>query len=112
MAGNSTAPRVVAGIVGLVVAVVVGLVSGRSEAWDSPLYWRLGYPAFLLAAFLIGRRHPEEVWPVALVMMAVQVVPMALGGSSLSLWPLALVMLCVLALPIVLAGKLGARFAG
>lgn len=47
-------------LIGLVIAIGVALelgihaLSGRREAWDSPLYWTLGLPAAGVASVVIG----------------------------------------------------------
>lgn len=76
------------------------LVSGRSEAWDSPLYWSVAYPLCLLLAGVLAYFEPVRPWRWALAVMLVQPFVMLLtSGSSLSLLPLGLFLFAILALP-------------
>lgn len=76
------------------------VVSGRSEAWDSPVYWLITYPLCLLLTGVLAYLEPVRPWRWALAVMLVQPIAMLLtSGSSLSLLPLGLVMFAILALP-------------
>jgi hypothetical protein len=84
-------------------------VSGRNEAWDSPLYWQLTYPLCVALAGFLAYVEPVRPWRWALAVMLVQPVVMALtSGSSFNLLPLGLVLFGILALPPVLAARVGA----
>ncbi|HEY7672295.1 MAG TPA: hypothetical protein VIC71_08760 [Gammaproteobacteria bacterium] len=86
-------------------------VSGRNEAWDSPLYWSIAYPLCLLLAGVIAYIEPVRSWRFALAVMLVQPVVMILtSGSSFSLLPLGLMMFAILALPAMLIARIGAWF--
>lgn len=76
------------------------VVSGRNEAWDSPLYWSITYPLCLILAGALAYVEPVRPWRWALALMLVQPLAMLLtSGSSLALLPLGLVMFAILALP-------------
>ena len=84
-------------------------VSGRNEAWDSPLYWSLAYPACMALAGWLAYQEPMRPWRWALAVMLVQPVVMVLtSGSSFGLLPLGLILFGILALPPMLAAQLGA----
>jgi hypothetical protein len=92
-------------------------VSGRSEAWDSPLYWSVTYPLCLVLAGACGYFEPVRPWRFALTLMLVQPVVMILtSGGGLSLLPLGIIMFGILALPAILIARIGAwlrlRFGG
>jgi hypothetical protein len=83
--------------------------SGRNEAWDSPLYWSLAYPACIGLTGWLAYQEPIRPWRWALAVMLVQPVVLVLtSGGSFGLLPLGLVLFGVLALPPVLAALLGA----
>ena len=66
-------------------------MSGRSEAWDAPLYWPVTYPLCLLLAGVLAYFEPVRPWRWALAVMLIQPLVMLLtSGSSLSLLPLAM----------------------
>jgi hypothetical protein len=48
------AAAVLATLTGVLLEVVIHLVTGRNEAWDSPVFWTTGLPAALVASFGIG----------------------------------------------------------
>jgi hypothetical protein len=84
-------------------------ISGRDEAWDSPLYWSLAYPTCMALTGWLAYQEPLRPWRWALAVMLVQPVLMVFtSGSSFSLLPLGLVLFGVLALPPMLAAQLGA----
>ena len=84
--------------------------SGRGEAWDSPLYWKLTYPLCIAFAAWLGWRGPERPWRWALAVMLAQPFMLLLtGGGSFGLLPLGLLLFAVLSLPLVLAANIAAR---
>ena len=86
------------------------LVSGRSEAWDSPLYWSVTYPLCLLLAGALAYYEPVRPWRWALALMLVQPLVMLLtSGSSFSLLPLGLFLFAILALPPIAVARAIAR---
>jgi hypothetical protein len=84
-------------------------ISGRNEAWDSPLYWSAAYPLCIAIAGALGFIEPTRAWRWGLAIMLVQPVVMVLAsGGGFSLLPLGLIMFAVLALPAVLGARIGA----
>src|SRR5687767_208260 len=79
--------------------IAVTLISGRREAWDSPLYWMAGYPGGIAVAGVHGYLAPERPWRWALALMSAQAVTLAFAASSFGLLPLGLIMFGILALP-------------
>ncbi|MEI7430960.1 MAG: hypothetical protein WCL27_10945 [Betaproteobacteria bacterium] len=99
-------------------AIVVGAalwlttveLSGKSEAWDSAIYWELAYPLALLTCALLGRAYPKRSWRWALVLFEAQLVAMCLrNGEFGSLLPLGVVLFAILALPGMLVAMFTAR---
>lgn len=82
---------------------IIGVAGGR-EAWDSTLYWRVGYPAMALTACVIAVFFPQRPWRWGAVMMASHALcSLLVPGMEPNLWPLSLIMLVVLALPLIAA---------
>lgn len=90
--------------------LVTMAVSGRNEAWDSPLYWQAAYPLAILLSAALGYFAPERPWRWALAAMWVQAVVMVFtSGGSFGLLPLGLILFGVLAVPPVAAALIAAR---
>jgi uncharacterized membrane protein YeiB len=95
-------------------------LSGRREAWDSPLYWSVAYPLCVALAALLAYVAPERpgrwaftvlVQPArwALTVMLVQPVVMVFtSGGDFGLLPLGLILFSVLAVPVWLGAVAGA----
>jgi hypothetical protein len=85
------------------------VVSGRTEAWDSPVYWSAAYPACLALAAAQAYFTPDRPWRWALAIMLVQpLVMIVTSGGSFGLLPLGLVLFGVLAIPALLAAHAAA----
>lgn len=99
---------VVAFAVGLGVCLAVSKISGRREAWDSPMYFTTGIPAMALVSFILSYLDPRPLhWAVA---MAVgQSLALVLSDGSFSLWPLAMIAMLVCSFPQFAAGWVGAK---
>jgi hypothetical protein len=100
---------VLAVLAGLVLWTVTAILGGRSEPWDSELYWSVAYPLAALLSGVFGACIPERPWRWAVAISFAEVPVMMASGSGLGLLPLGLVLLSVLALPLVVAAKIGAR---
>jgi len=84
-------------------------LSGRREAWDSPLYWSAAYPLCIGLAALLAYFAPERPARFAFAVMLVQPVVMLLtSGGDFSLLPLGLILFAILALPVWLGAAAGA----
>lgn len=99
------------------VALLVGAIgweiacrlSGRSEAWDSPAYWRGAYPAFALAAFALAYFWPRSRWFTWAALAVGQALAMFVKNPSGNLLPLGVIVMLVMCAPLIIAGRLGAR---
>jgi len=98
---------IAAGIGAFVWLAIVAL-SGRREAWDSPLYFSLGLPAVAAACFALGWRFRRHAWRWGVAAMTAQLAVLLATASDLGLFPLGVVMFVLLAVPCALAGMLGA----
>jgi hypothetical protein len=94
---------------GALLWLVTMAISGRNEAWDSPLYWSVAYPLCLLLAGVMGYVEPVRPWRFALAVMLVQPVVMVFtAGGGLSLLPLGVIMFGILALPAIIVARISA----
>lgn len=99
---NVLSPRsayVAAAVSGVALWGAATIVSGRTEAWDSPLYWVAAYPAGIVVSFVLGYLAPERPWRWAVTLMWCQAATLAVLASSFGLLPLGLILFGVLALP-------------
>lgn len=108
---NNLLPYTVSFIAGLAICLGVTFVSGRKEAWDSPLYFTLGVPLMCAVVAVLAYRFPQRAWRWALSMAIGQSVAMVLGGGSASLWPLAIIAMTVVSLPQFIAAKVASGIA-
>lgn len=103
-------------VAGVVFWTAMAIVGGRSEPWDSGLYWVAGYPLGLLLAGVLGALFPHRPWRWGLAFTFAQMPVILAGGSGFGLLPLGIVLMAILAVPPMLTAKLGAwlhaRFAG
>lgn len=88
--------------------VVVCVVSGEREAWDSPWYIVLGMPIVSAVAAGLGYLEPTRPWRWGLLPMMAQAVWMFATQGFGNLWPLGIGFFLVLALPPIATAYLGA----
>jgi len=109
-------PSLLAFLLGAVDWELVRNLGGRREAWDDPLYWVLGYPLLLLAAFVLGMIWRGQPWRWAVWLIAGQMtwsLLLAITQDGIpNLLPLGLVMFVLLGLPCLLAAYLGRWLGG
>lgn len=104
-------------IIALAVVAGVGLelgihmLSGRREAWDSPLYWTLGLPVVAALSVAIGLVSERSDWLWTFLIVPSQVTTMMVRGGEIgNLWPLAAALSSILSAPFVAAAFVGSRF--
>jgi hypothetical protein len=106
-------PWVIAIGAGMALWLVATLVSGRREPWDSASFWWGAYPAAIAVSAWLGYRWPVKPWRWPLALFEAQLVAMWLrAGEPGNLWPLAMVLIAVIALPGVGVAALASRYAG
>lgn len=101
----------------VVIALLVGAagweaacrLSGRSEAWDSPAYWQIAYPAFGVAALVLAYLWPRSGWFTWAALAVGQALMMFAKKPGGSLWPLGVMVMLVMCAPLIIAGRLGGR---
>ncbi|MGH6622934.1 MAG: hypothetical protein ACREBN_03130 [Burkholderiaceae bacterium] len=90
---------------GAILWIATSAISGRNEAWDSPLYFPVTYPLAIAFAALLGYLFPHKAWRWGLTMMLVQAVVLAITAKSFGLMPLGLILFGVLAIPPMIAAR-------
>jgi hypothetical protein len=114
MRSSTLVPAALAFLAGAADWQLIRGLASRREAWDDPLYWQLGYPLLLLAAFGLGLVWRERPWRWALWLIAGQagwslLLALSRGGVP-TLLPLGLLMFLLLAIPCALAANAGRWF--
>lgn len=99
-------------VAGMAFWAAIAVAGGRTEPWDSGLYWAAGYPLALVLAGVLGALFPHRPWRWGLAFTFAQLPVMLVGGSGLGLLPLGLIAMAILAVPPMLTAKLGAWLRG
>jgi len=94
-------------LAGGVVEIVISTLGHRREAWDSPYYFTLGFPAMLAASFFIAAVTGKHPLPVGYAPFAGQLITMVARTGGGSMLPLGVIFMGFLGLPGVLAAVLG-----
>ena len=79
--------------------VLVTVISGQREAWDSQWYLLLGMPLICVVPASLGFVEPTRPWRWGLVPILAQTVWMFTTQGLGNLWPLGIVASLVLAIP-------------
>ena len=96
-------PFLISAIVGVGTWVGIGIWSGRQEAWDSQLYWNIGFPFMTIAVLLIAFVWPKEPWRWGVTVTVAQaLIGLAHAFPHINLWPLSLVLFLILSLPLII----------
>jgi hypothetical protein len=93
---------------GMALELGIHAMSGRREAWDSPLYWTAGLPVAGIAALALGFLSRRRNWLWTVLIVPGQVLTMMLRSAEISgLLPLTVVLSTVLSAPFVVAAFVG-----
>ena len=93
---------------GAAIWIFVAAVSGKREAWDSGLYFSMGWPAACLISFVLGFIEPARPWRWGIAPFVGQLAWMVLAQGGGNLLPLGVVMFGVLSIPAIMTAKAGA----
>lgn len=102
----ATAPYAAAIFGGAVLWIGAAIASGKTEAWDSGLYWAVAYPLTILLAAILAYAFPVRPWRWALAAMLVQAVVLAVTAEGFGMLPIGLILFGILSLPAVAAAQL------
>lgn len=100
-----------AAVFGAAIWVVIAHASGRSEAWDSGLYFALGIPVVCLVSMALGFFEPSRTWRWGVLPLVGQFLWMLLSQGVGNLLPLGIVVFGVLSIPPIIAAWIGAFMA-
>ncbi len=101
-------PLLISALVGITSWLSIEIWSSKEEAWDSPLYWTIGYPIMIIAIISISYIWPEKPWRWAVTAIMAQVlVGLAQAFPHMNLWPFSLIIFFLLSLPLVLSSYAG-----
>jgi hypothetical protein len=85
------------------------ILAGWREAWDSPTYLLLVYPASLVAVGYLANLHPHKGAAIAFALFAGQLAVLFVLNPTGGLLPLGVIMFFLMALPAVLVARLATR---
>ncbi len=100
-----------AALCGAGIWIVIALVSGRAEAWDSGLYFSVGIPAVCLVALAFALFEPARWWRWGVLPLCGQFVWMLLSQGPGNLLPLGIIVFAVLSIPSIITAGIGAFIA-
>ena len=93
---------------GALIWIMVSAVSGRTEAWDSCLYYSAGMPVVCIVSMALGFFEPRRPWRWGVVPLVGQLLWMLLTQGIGNLLPLGIVVFAVLSVPSIVAARIGA----
>ena len=97
---------------GAAVWAIIVHASGKREAWDSGLYFRMGLPVCYAVSGIFGFVEPHHSWRWGVLPFVGQFAWMLVSAGVGSLMPLGAIAMGVFALPGVLLAIVGAALAG
>ena len=98
-------------VFGAAVWAAILQASGRREAWDSEIYFRVGLPVCYAVSGIFGFVEPQHSWRWGVLPFAGQFMWMIVSQGVGSLMPLGAIAMGVIALPGVLLALGGAALA-
>ncbi len=96
---------------GAILWIVAAVAGGRTEAWDSGLYWSIAYPLTVALAGALGYVFPVRPWRWALAAMFAQLLVLVVTAAGFGLLPIGLVLFGILSLPAIGAAQFAAWLA-
>lgn len=95
-------------LIGITFWIIMTYVTEDSEAWDNPLYFKIGLPVLGLINILLGIINPNKPWRWGLLSTISQAFPMViLSNGEANLWPLTIIAFAILSIPMILANYIG-----
>ncbi|MBI2677226.1 MAG: hypothetical protein HYX28_00425 [Candidatus Koribacter versatilis] len=96
-----------AAALGAAVEIWIAQHGHRREAWDSPLYWQLGWPTMVAGGFSGGAIARRREWLIGYAPFLGNFITMVVRTGGGSLWPLGLILTGIIGSPGVAAAYLG-----
>jgi hypothetical protein len=96
-------------IMGIIVWIGISMLTQKSEAWDSPNYFKFGLPFLMFLSGVFAFIEPRRAWRWGVLVIIVQPIAMFMTnpGGNANLLPLGLLVFGVLMIPCVLAAYIG-----
>lgn len=96
---------------GVLTWITVSAVSGRTEAWDSGLYFSVGMPVVCIVSMVQGFFESRRPWRWGVVPLVGQFLWMLLTQGPGNLLPLGIIVFILLSVPSIAAARIGAFIA-
>ena len=96
---------------GAAVWAAISLASGRSEAWDSGLYFSVGMPVVCLMSMAFAYFQPSRSWRWGVAPFVGQFLWMLFSQGPGNLLPLGIAVFALFCLPAVFLARIGASIA-
>ena len=94
--------------VGAATWIVVAIVGGRREAWDSELYFVVVLPVIALTAGLVSYKVPTRTWRWAMFPFAAQAIVMFVQEPMGNLLPIGLITFLIFGAVCLIPARIGA----
>jgi hypothetical protein len=94
--------------IGAVTWIVVAILDGRREAWDSPFYFTVALPVLVLAVASVSYLVPVRVWRWAMFPFWAQAIVAFLQNPGANLLPLGLIVFSIFGAVFLLPANIGA----
>ena len=99
---------------GAIAWLAVSMLGGRSEAWDSPLYFTIAMPALAIVIAAVAFFAPARFWRWAMFPFWAPALVAFLQNPTANLLPLGLIAFSILGavylVPAAIAAQVGRRF--
>lgn len=95
-------------IVGMVVWVAISLSTNKKEAWDTEIFWSIGFPLMLLFNAIAGFIDPKKVMMKGLISVSLQPIAMMVDAGEIgSMFPLGIIVFGFMGMLFSLGGVVG-----
>lgn len=94
--------------VGAATWIVVAMVGGRREAWDSELYFAVAMPVIVLTVALVSYKVPVRTWRWAMFPFAAQASVLLAQNPMGNLLPLGLIIFFIFGAMCLIPARIGA----
>ena len=99
---------VISALSGLSIWITLSFISGKNEAWDSPLYDSYGIPLMSLITGILGFVLPIRPYRWGIAMVASQAVFLVFIKPTANLLPLGIFLFGVYSIPCIITAYIGA----
>ncbi len=96
--------------IGAATWIVVSVLGGRREAWDSPLYFTVALPVIAVAVAFVAYRVPVRIWRWAMFPFWAQALVAFLQDPTANLLPIGLIVFSFFGAVCFLPASIGAQF--